>query len=260
LLAYFLDPANKADSIRRRATIFMPGDYYPDISQAAGGWNVDTALFNTATYADSAGSPHISAPVNPSSSYTFYGSDHAFVKKYVIGSPADNGGLGGSQNENLSTYIFRLSDVYLIYADAILGNASTTSDPEALKYFNMVRTRAGVAPKQSIAYSDLLQERKVEFAFEGHAWYDWKQWYYFDPTDALQYYSTQNRGVYNITYNNGNPFATYFDNTNNPQALGSRTYAITPSTVDLPYPESELLVAPILAAPPVAFDFSKIKY
>ena len=27
----------------------MPGDYYPDINQANGGWHVDTALFNTAT-------------------------------------------------------------------------------------------------------------------------------------------------------------------------------------------------------------------
>ena len=258
LLAYFMDPANKADSIRRRATIFMPGDYYPDISQAAGGWHVDTALFNTATYNGSGA--HITAPVDPSTNPTFYGNDHAFVKKYVIGSPADNGGLGSQQNENLSTYIFRLSDVYLIYADAILGNASSTSDPEALKYFNAVRTRAGVATKPSITFLDLMQERKIEFAFEGHAWYDWKQWYYFDPTDALQYYSTQNRGLYNITYNNGNPFVTWFDDTNNPHALGTRTYTITPTTVDLPYPESELLVAPILASAPVAFDFTKIKY
>ena len=258
LLAYFMDPANKADSIRRRATIFMPGDYYPDINQAAGGWNVDTALFNTATYNGSG--LHITAPVDPSTSPTFYGNDHAFVKKYVIGSPADNGGLGSQQNENLSTYVFRLSDVYLIYADAILGNASSTSDPEALKYFNAVRIRAGVAPKSSIAFTDLMQERKIEFAFEGHAWYDWKQWYYFDPTSAMQYYSTQNRGLYNITYNNGNPFVTYFDDTNNPHALGTRTYTITPTTVDLPYPEAELLVAPILASAPVAFDFTKIKY
>ncbi len=30
---------------------------------------------------------------------TYYGNDHAYVKKYVIGSPADNGGLGGQQND-----------------------------------------------------------------------------------------------------------------------------------------------------------------
>ena len=48
LIQYYTDPANKADSVRRKATIFMPNDNYPDISVAAGGWHVDTALFNNA--------------------------------------------------------------------------------------------------------------------------------------------------------------------------------------------------------------------
>src|SRR5882724_1357513 len=48
LLSYYMDPANKSDSVRRRATFFMPGDYYPDISVKTGGWHVDTALFNSA--------------------------------------------------------------------------------------------------------------------------------------------------------------------------------------------------------------------
>lgn len=245
LIEYFSDPANKADSIRRRATIFMPGDYYPDIAQATGGWHVDTALFN---------SGKIYHPGDKGNG----GTDHAYVKKYVIGSPADNGGFGGSQNENLSTYIFRLSDVYLIYADAILGNNSTTSDPQALKYFNAVRTRAGVAPKSSISYSDIFLERKVEFAFEGHAWYDWKTWFYFDQAAAVNYFSNQNRGTYNISYNSGNPFITYFGQDN--QNAGTVKYAIATAKADLPYPESDLLVAPALSQAPVAFDFSKVKY
>ncbi len=82
----------------------------------------------------------------------------------------------------------------MIYADALLGNNTTTSDPEALKYFNAVRKRAGIAVKTSISYMDIFQERKIEFTYEGHAWYDWKQWYYFDPAAAIQYYNTQNRG------------------------------------------------------------------
>ena len=149
--------------------------------------------------------------------------------------------------------------VYLVYADAILGNTGTTSDPEAIKYYNLVRSRAGAYTKTSISYADLLLERKVEFAFEGHAFYDWKTWYYFDPADAKQYFSTQNRGTFSITYNGGNSFVTYFGSDGKP---GTVTYAITDKTVDLPYPESELLVAPNLqpTVPPVAFDFSKVKY
>jgi hypothetical protein len=246
LMAYYFDPANKADTMRRRATVFMPNDVYPDINQVGGGWRVDTTLFNNAA---------ITAPGQQGNGY---GNDHAYVKKYVIGSPADNGGLGGSQNENMSTYIYRLADVYLCYADAILGNNASTSDPEAIKYYNLVRSRAGAYTKTSISYADLLLERKVEFAFEGHAFYDWKTWYYFDPNDALQYFSSQNRGTYNITYNGGNPFITFFGSNGYP---GTLSYAITPQTADLPYPESEDLVAPnLMGTPPVAFDFSKVKY
>jgi hypothetical protein len=245
LMAYFFDPANAADSIRRRATVFLPNTFYPDIDQAAGGWLVDSTLFNNA---------QITAPGQPGNGY---GNDHAFVKKYVIGSPADNGGLGATQSENLSTYIFRLSDVYLIYADAVLGNNATTTDPNALKYFNLVRARAGVAPKASISFADIFLEKKIEFAFEGHEYYDWKQWYYFDPTNALAYFSTQNRGTYNITYNGGNSFITFFGSNGLP---GTVNYTVTPQTADLPYPEAEDLVTPALALPPVAFDFTKVKY
>jgi hypothetical protein len=243
LMQYYFN--NPDDSIRRRATVFMPNANYPDINVAGGGWHVDTALFNNAVIK------------NPGDKGNGYGSDHAYVKKYVIGSPADNNNLGGQQNENLSTYIYRLSDVYLVYADAILGNNSTTTDPEALKYYNAVRTRAGVATKSSISYLDLLWERKVEFAFEGHAFYDWKTWYYFDPTNALAWFSSQDRGNYNITYNGGNSFLTLFGSDG---YAGTVSYPITAATADLPYPESELLVAPILQQSPVPFDFSKVKY
>ena len=245
LIQYFTDPANKADSIRRKATIFMPNTDYPDIAVKAGGWHVDTALFNN-------GKIFVPGQIGNG------GTDKAFIKKYVIGSPADNGGLGGQQSENISTYMFRLSDLYLIYADAILGNNSTTADPEALKYFNAVRTRAGVPTKSSISYTDIFQERKIEFAYEGHAWYDWKQWYYFNPSAAIQYFSTQNRGTYNISYNNGNPFVTYFGTDNS--TPGTVTYPITAATADLPYPESEALASPSLSLDAVPFDFSKVKY
>ena len=80
---------------------------------------------------------------------------------------------------------------------------ASTSDPEALKFYNAVRQRAGVAPKTSITYNDIFIEKKIEFAFEGHAWYDWKQWYYFNPTAALAYFNNQDSGTYNITYNGG---------------------------------------------------------
>ncbi|MDQ6814099.1 MAG: RagB/SusD family nutrient uptake outer membrane protein [Bacteroidota bacterium] len=129
-----------------------------------------------------------------------------------------------------------------------------------MKYYNAVRTRAGVAPKTSITYADIFQEKKIEFAFEGHTWYDWKQWFYFNPTAALQYFNNQNRGLYSITYNGGKPFVTYFNDATSPETVGERHYTITADKADLPFPETELKIAPNLAAPPVAFDFGKISY
>lgn len=250
LMAYYMDPANATDTMRRRATVFMPGDFYSDINKPNGWW-VDTALFNSAKiYAAGAQGNGV-------------GNDHAFVKKYVVGSPSDNGGLGAQQDENLNTYMMRLSEVYLIYADAILGNNPSTTDAEALKYFNAVRSRAGANTKNSITYADLVLERKVEFAFEGKAWYDWKSWYYFAPTDALNYFSNQNRGNYNLSPNSFHTFISYFNSDNHPNvdgSPGSVTYPITAAKVDLPFPEAESLVAPALAQSPVPFDFSKIKY
>ena len=240
---YFNQEPN--DTLRRRATIFMPNTFYPDISKATGGWLVDSTLFNNA---------QISYPGQQGNGY---GNDHAFVKKYVIGSPADNSGVGATQSENLNTYIFRLDDVYLSLAETILGNSAVTTDPTALKYFNAVRERAGLKDKTAISFADVLAEKKAEFAFEGHAYYDWKEWYYFDPTDAISYFSNQNRGTYNITYNGGNSFITFFGSNGLP---GTVTYPVTAQTSNLPYPEAELLVSPALAQPPAAFDFSKVKY
>jgi hypothetical protein len=247
LLQYYMDPANEADSIRRKATYMMPGDFYPQIDQKDGGWHVDTALFNTGK---------IYSPGAPGNGW---GTDVCYVKKYVIGSPADNGGIGGTQNENINTYMFRLAEVYLDYADAILGNNASTSDPGALKYYNAVRVRAGIAPRTSLTYADIFLEKKIEFALEGRAWYDWKQWYYFDPSDALNYYSTQDRGRYNISYNNGDPFVTFYNDAT-PLSAGVVNYHITSAIADLPIPEAELKTAPNLALPPVPFDFSKVKY
>jgi len=257
LLAYYMDPANAADSVRRKATIFMPNTDYPDINKAGGGWHVDTTLFNSATLSGSTTSG-IKAPVTTGTYYL--NGDRAYVKKYVIGSPADNGGLGGQQNENIGTYIFRLADVYLTYADAILGNNASTTDAEALKFFNNVRSRAGATTKTSITYADIYLEKKIEFAFEGHAWYDWKQWFYFDQNAAINYFNNQNRGIYNISYNGGNSFVTWFNDATNPKTIGPRYYTITADKADLPYPSAEILVAPNLGLPPVAFDFSKVKY
>jgi hypothetical protein len=221
LLKYYA--AHPEDSIRRKATFMMPGDSYPELNAAGGGTTVPISNFNTTN-------------------------DHAYIKKYVIGSPADNNG-GTTMAAYENTYQLRLAEVYLTYAEAILGNSASTSDATALKYFNAVRTRAGIASASSITFDDIFQEKKIEFAFEGLAWYDWVRWYYFAPAKALAYFSSQDRGHYNIKYNSPGNYTLTFTGT---------TYPVTDATVYLPWPEAELTIAPNILAAPVAFDFSKL--
>lgn len=64
------------------------------------------------------------------------------------------------------TIIFRLAEMYLIRAEANAGTASALDD------LNTLRTRAGVAPVTGSSIDNILAERFIELAFEGHRWYD----------------------------------------------------------------------------------------
>ena len=79
--------------------------------------------------------------------------------------------------------VMRYSDIYLMRAEA-LGRLNV-SDPEAYRYLNMVRRRAYGQPIDQPATCDIspvttveefvdiiLQERRLEFAFEAHRWFD----------------------------------------------------------------------------------------
>src|SRR5665647_1672391 len=220
LVKYYIN--HPADSIRRKATLMFQGDYYPELDQKDGGIKVTNNYI-------------------------------ANIKKYVVGSPADNGGKGAFMAAYINTYMLRLAEVYLIYAEAIMGNSPSTSDATALKYFNAVRTRAGLSEKTSITFMDIFQEKRIETAMEGGAWYDILRWYYFDPTGAKAYLDAQDKGNYTLTYNAG--------------TTNTRTWAYVPTPVYfpvidqaiyLPFPESEMIADPELAKPPVPFDFSKL--
>lgn len=82
--------------------------------------------------------------------------------------------LGNTRNSPINERILRLSDVYLMYAEACLntGDAAT-----ALTYINNVRERArgtGAVPADltSVTLDDIYNERRVELCSEGHRWLD----------------------------------------------------------------------------------------
>lgn len=73
--------------------------------------------------------------------------------------------------------IFRLGDQYLIRAEALAHQDKLDS---ALADLNLVRARAGLAPKTAVSQDDLLaaimQERRIEdFCEWGNRWYDLKR-------------------------------------------------------------------------------------
>ncbi|THU40223.1 RagB/SusD family nutrient uptake outer membrane protein [Niastella caeni] len=221
LIEYYLD--NPADSIRRKATFMFNNDFYPEIRKDLGG-------------------------------YKFTATDIANTKKYIIGSVKDNGGKGSEMCEYINTYMLRLAEVYLIYAEAILGNNGSTSDAEALKYYNAVRTRVNLPAKTSITFDDIFLEKRIETVFEGIYWYELMRLYYFNPAKAQSIINNQNKGSYTLTHKTGTENPREYTVTYDPVK-----YPVTNSTMYLPLPEAELVKAPNLAAEPVAFDFSLLK-
>ncbi|WP_205511245.1 RagB/SusD family nutrient uptake outer membrane protein [Longitalea arenae] len=70
-------------------------------------------------------------------------------------------------------YILRLAEQYLIRAEA---RAQEKKFTEALSDLNAVRSRAGLTPSTAITQAEILEaienERRIEFAFEPHRWFD----------------------------------------------------------------------------------------
>jgi hypothetical protein len=216
------------DVIRRKATWMGYGDYYAEINKANGGL----------LYQQNA-SGEASTALN--------------VKKGVTGSAKDNPAIG-RMNSALNTYMLRLAEVYMNYAEAILGNNTSTADGNALEYFNKVRQRAGLSGKTSITWEDIRHERRMEFCMEGQYWYDLVSRAYYRQQEILNYIISQKRETLP-------PFL--FSTPNNlrlddSRVPGSRAVGdIDPSIFLLPYPQSEEVKNPLLNQPPVPYTFTE---
>ena len=146
-----------ADSFRLRGTFFTPGRYYSYIWSEKGGYTYKTNWIQ--------------------------------CKKGVVGTKADCDGHLAQQASPLNTYIMRLADVYLIKAEALLGNNSSTNDARALAAFNATRLRAKLPPKNSFTFEDLIRERRIEFCMEYCNWYDMVTWYRWKPQYMLDFFN-----------------------------------------------------------------------
>jgi hypothetical protein len=73
--------------------------------------------------------------------------------------------------------LFRLSDIYLMYAEAQMEKGGgTTTDAKALSYVNAIRSRAGVPAFTTLTRVLVRKERRRELAFEGLRLFDVVRW------------------------------------------------------------------------------------
>ena len=232
------------NDLRRKATYMLPGDKYAEINQAAGGYTLPTDANSQGT--------------------------HAQVKKYVVGTPADNGGVGGAQSSANNTYLFRYADLYLILAEAVMAGAKTSTDPVALNAINTIRRRAGLGNLSvinragfvsnpnyvagsnvkgqhwpTIYQDDLLDERRREFAFEDDYFFDLMRLDGYNKTThpiALQIIRQQDKGT--------------SDNSNPPNRYGNGYLTnITDASFVFPIPATETAADPKLLEAPVPYTF-----
>ena len=204
---------------------------------------------------------------------TFHSSTGANAVKHLAGNNADHVAEMGmpianhAMSTGLATHILRLSDVYLVYAEAILGNAASTTDSEALRAYNAVRRRAGVAEKSSITFDDLFLERRLELAYEGDFWYDFVRLSYYKTDDALARLNAQERRNYsgiNGYYMDGVEGRFTEDDEGrlsprvNEEDPTGQPYSSIVFTV--PFPITDLQMNPNLTKDPVDHDMNQYKY
>lgn len=130
--------------------------YHPDDLGGRYEYGVDTSFLNAYDVND--------VRYDASVGY-YFDTDEYFITKYTDVS-------GGGDN----VIVLRLSEMYLNRAEALVNGATPAGADTQLEDFNQTYTRAGLGPHLGpITEADILNERRFEFAFEGHRWYDLKR-------------------------------------------------------------------------------------
>lgn len=232
---------------RRKATMMMRDDHYDYFWRHVGGFdvtwdsdnNVAGAVFGVGTAANCV--KHI-------------------VGHYTGDHEAEAGEPSQFMKTDLATHLLRLADVYLIYAEAVLGNNESTSDATAVEMYNRVKRRAipSWTDATSITFDDIFDERRREFACEGDNWYDYVRLSYYKPDLAMSKLNAQERGYYE-------GIQSYYNDEITKDQVTIASYHPNITSEDkfrLPFPETDLVMNPNLRddVEPVDYDFSQIDY
>jgi hypothetical protein len=225
---------------RLKATYMLPGFKYPEITQTVrdenGNESEQELVFPKP--ADDADNSYVS------------------IKKYVVGKAKDVDNQASTQRYPNNTYMLRLAEMYLTYAEAELGNSASTTDAKALEYFNAVHMRAGLpAFEDPLTWDVIFEERAKEFAMESMTWYDLVRLHYYNPEKAYEIINNQDRGLF-VAHPNRWPDPTGW--TFAKTTWFADRYAVANSgNFLLPLPASEVSQAPSLNEEPVPYEFTE---
>ena len=234
---------------RRKATWMAYGDFYPELMSDKGGLQME------------------------------YSETQLNCKKYVCGSSKDNASITYGSTP-INTYMIRLAEVYLNYAEACfgtdltltaiktgdiesdskvtatLGTNAVCTDAKALECYNAIRQRAGLAPaKKQFTFDDLRRERRLEFCLEGQYWYDMTRWAYYQQQAVMNYITGQMRDTNIPVLWDAETQSLKIDTEKD--ATKRSVGNVQESIFLLPYPESETVQNPLLKGTPEAYTFTE---
>ena len=174
---------------RLKATMMLPGFVYDYMWQDKGGFDYLKFIYDKS--------------YNGAATGTLQSATGANCTKHLYGNNADHvAALGISAARMayaLATHILRLSDIYLIYAEAKLGTSRATSTAaDVLDAFYAVHHRAVPTANYptSVSWDDIWKERRLEFAMEGDRWYDFVRVSYYDPQFCVDQLRSQKRNSF----------------------------------------------------------------
>ena len=254
------DPATRTDvDERRKATMMMAGDFYDYFwedktdEQGRKGFNFLQFLYDSNGYG-SGGPGTLQSATGVNSVKHLYGDAYDHKTHAVDGISASN------MHSSLATPVLRLSDVYLVYAEAVIGNNNSTTDVSAIDAFYKVRSRAikSAARPTSITWNDVWKERRLELAMEGDRWYDFVRRSYYDMSGAINELKQQKRGAY---YGLNTLYKNYYESKSWNVDASTMHYAtetlapnVSEQTFTLPFPSQDVVFNGNLQKTPVHVD------
>lgn len=244
------NPSKRIDTdVRRKATMMGAGDVYSyfwrdkDLGNGKTGFDI-LRFYYDKTY-NAAATGEFQGPCGVQNVKHAYGDnyDHQAEMKSSAGRMA----------YSLATHILRLSDVYLIHAEAevLLGRSTSRT---ALDAFNAVRGRSVVSavPKTTLTFDDIWKERRLEFAGEGDRWYDFVRRAYYDVNSCINELKAQRR---NAIWNCNSAYKTWYEsgyvtwNTADIQYDENTPVPnVTAKSFTLPYPTEDVALNPNLGS------------